>query len=97
MSGPDLNQLMEQARAAQSRLAELQRELATRRVEGSAGGGMVVVVVSGDLRVLEVRFEDGLIEGSDRTLLALIFVTWAVGLAAGLGGTHRHNKKTRTQ
>lgn len=33
----------------------------------------------------------------DRTLLALIFVTWAVGLAAGLGGTHRHNKKTRTE
>ena len=27
MSGPDLSQLMEQAREAQSRLAELQREL----------------------------------------------------------------------
>lgn len=69
MSGPDLTQLMEQAREAQSRLAELQRELATRRVEGSAGGGMVLAVVSGDLRVLEVRFEDGLLESGDRAML----------------------------
>ncbi|GGL58654.1 apolipoprotein N-acyltransferase [Wenxinia marina] len=33
----------------------------------------------------------------DWTLLALIFATWAVGLAAGLVGTHRGNKKTRTE
>ena len=69
MSGPDLTQLMEQAREAQSRLAELQRELATRRVEGNAGGGMVLAVVSGDLRVLEVRFEDGLLTAGDREML----------------------------
>jgi len=60
---------MEQARKAQSRLTELQRELATRRVEGSAGGGMVKAVVSGDLRVLEVRFEDGLLTAGDREML----------------------------
>ena len=69
MSAPDLNQLMEQAREAQSRLAALQRELATRRVEGSAGGGMVNAVVSGDLRVLEVRLEDELFNGGDRAML----------------------------
>ncbi|OWV36344.1 apolipoprotein N-acyltransferase [Mameliella alba] len=33
----------------------------------------------------------------DWTLLALIFVAWAVGLAAGLVGTHRGNKKTGTE
>ena len=33
----------------------------------------------------------------DWTLLALIIVTWAVALAAGLVGTHRDNKKTRTE
>ena len=33
----------------------------------------------------------------DLTLLALIFVTWAVGLAAGLVGKHRGNKKTGTE
>ena len=69
MSSPDLEQLMEQAREAQTRLAALQRELATRRVEGSAGGDMVVAVVSGDLRVLEIRFEDGLLEAGDRAML----------------------------
>jgi len=69
VSGPDLSQLMEQAREAQNRIAQLQRELATRRVEGSAGGGMVTAMVSGDLRVLEVRFEEGLFEGGDRQML----------------------------
>jgi len=69
MSGPDLGELMEQAREAQNRIAQLQRELATRRVEGSAGGGMVTAVVSGDLRVLEIRFEEELFEGGDRQML----------------------------
>ena len=33
----------------------------------------------------------------DWALLALIFTTWAVGLAADLVGTHRCNKRTRTE
>ncbi|MEP2182759.1 nitrilase-related carbon-nitrogen hydrolase, partial [Roseibium sp.] len=33
----------------------------------------------------------------DWALLALIFTTWTVGLAAGLIGTHRCNKRTRTE
>ena len=55
MSQPDLGELMQKAQQVQQRLAEVQRELATRRVEGSAGGGMVTVTVSGGLRVLEVK------------------------------------------
>ena len=62
MSPPDLNELMAQARQVQERLAEVQRDLARRRVEGSAGGGMVTAVASGELRVLEVRIEPGLLD-----------------------------------
>ena len=60
---------MEQAREMQSKLAALQQELALRRYEGAAGGGMVTAVVSGALRVLEVRIEPSLFEGDDREML----------------------------
>ena len=54
MSTPDMGQLLAQARQMQERMQQLQRELATRRVEGSAGGGMVVAVATGDLRIVEI-------------------------------------------
>jgi len=65
----DLSQLFEKAREAQSRLQSLQRELAGRRVEGSAGGGMVRAVVSGELRVLEIEIEPELAASGDREML----------------------------
>jgi DNA-binding YbaB/EbfC family protein len=69
MSEPDLSQLFAKAQEMQSRLAEVQRELARRTVEASAGGGMVTVVASGELRIIEVRIEPGLIESGDRAML----------------------------
>lgn len=69
MSQLDLGQLMAKAREAQARLAELQRELAHRRVEASSGGGMVRVVVSGGLRVLEIQIEPSLLASGDREML----------------------------
>jgi len=65
----DLGKLVEQAQEMQSRLADLQRELATRRYEGAAGGGMVTAVVTGALRVHEVRIEPALLERGDRDML----------------------------
>jgi DNA-binding YbaB/EbfC family protein len=69
MSQPNLNELFEKAREAQTKLEELQRELALRQVEGTAGGGMVTAVATGALRILEVRIEPGLLEGGDRAML----------------------------
>lgn len=80
MSQPDLRQLLEKAQAMQARLTSAQRELAGRRVEASAGGGMVTAVVTGDLRVAEIRIEPGVYEGGDRTLLQDL-VTAAVNAA----------------
>ena len=53
----------------QGRLAELQRDLAVRRYEGSAGGGMVTAVASGELRILELKIEPGLVEAGDREMI----------------------------
>jgi DNA-binding YbaB/EbfC family protein len=69
MSQPNLNELFEKAREAQTKLQELQRELAIRQVEGTAGGGMVTAVATGGLRVLEVRIEPGLLESGDRDMI----------------------------
>ena len=55
MSQPNLGELMQKAQEVQKRMAEVQRELAGRRVEGASGGGMVTATVSGGLRVLEVN------------------------------------------
>lgn len=65
----DLSELFAKAREAQSRLQSLQRELAGRRVEGSAGGGMVRAVVSGELRVLEIAIEPEIVASGDREML----------------------------
>lgn len=80
MTQPDLRQLMEQAQAMQARLASAQRDLARRRVEASAGGGMVTAVATGDLRIAELRIEPGVYDGGDRALLQDL-VTAAVNAA----------------
>lgn len=69
MNQLDLGQLMAKAKEAQARLSELQRELAQRRVEANSGGGMVRVVVSGGLRVLEIQIEPGLLASGDREMI----------------------------
>ncbi len=69
MSQPDLSELLAKAQEMQGRLAKVQRELARRTVEASAGGGMVTVVASGELRVIEVRIEPSLFDSGDRAML----------------------------
>ena len=65
----DLAQLLAKAQEAQAKLAELQHKLAARRIEGSAGGGMVRAEVSGALRVLKVSIEPALFETGDREMI----------------------------
>ncbi len=69
MKPEDLGQLMEQARQVQTRLASLQQELATRRFEGSSGGGMVTAVATGALRIVELRIEPSLGPSGDHSML----------------------------
>ncbi len=69
MKPEDLTRLMEQAQQVQSRLAALQKELATRRFEGSSGGGMVTAVATGALRIVELRIEPSLVQSGDHSML----------------------------
>jgi len=65
----DMQQMMQKAQEMQSKMGELQAELAVRRFEASAGGGMVSAAVSGGLRVLSVEIEPGLIADNDRGMI----------------------------
>ena len=82
----DLGKLLEKAREAQTRLQELQRELARRRVEGSSGGGMVTAVASGELRILELHIEPSLIAAGD---LAMLQDLTAAAVNAALANAQR--------
>ena len=80
MSQPDVGELIAKAQQMQTQLAELQRDLALRRVEGSAGGGMVTAVATGALQILEIRIEPELFETGDREMLQAL-TTAAVNAA----------------
>ena len=51
----DLGDMMRQAQEMRSRLQRLQEELGAMTVEGSSGGGMVVVTANGRQEVVSVR------------------------------------------
>jgi DNA-binding YbaB/EbfC family protein len=69
VSAPDLSELLAKAQAMQGRLSEIQRSLALRTVEASAGGGMVTAVATGALRIREIRIEPELLAGGDRAMI----------------------------
>ena len=99
--GFDLNALMKQAQQMQAEMSEAQEKLKDEVVEASAGGGMVKVKMSGDLRLLEVAIDPDAIDPEDAEMLQDM-VTAAVneairsaqelatskigGIAGGLGG-----------
>ena len=83
MSTPDLGALLRQAQQMQARMAELQRDLARRSVQGSAGAGLVTATVSGELRVLQVEIDPKLLADGDRAMLQDL-VAAAVNAALGI-------------
>jgi DNA-binding YbaB/EbfC family protein len=54
--------MMKQAQKMALDMQRAQEELAEREVEGSAGGGAVKAVVSGDQRVLRVEIDSGVFD-----------------------------------
>ena len=49
--------MMKQAQKLQARLAKVQEELASKVVEGSSGGGMVVARANGQQQVVGIRID----------------------------------------
>jgi DNA-binding YbaB/EbfC family protein len=59
-------EMMRQAKQLQDRL---QRELGTISVEGTAGGGMVIVVVNGHKHVQKITIDPDIVSKDDVTML----------------------------
>jgi len=67
--------VMQQIQQLQEQMVKAQAALAEEQVTGSAGGGAVTVVVSGDQRVLSVKVDRGLIEDGDQELIEDLILT----------------------
>ncbi|HWP35565.1 MAG TPA: YbaB/EbfC family nucleoid-associated protein [Thermodesulfobacteriota bacterium] len=65
----NLGHLLRQAQKVQQKIQELQQELASRTVEASAGGGMVVAVVNGKQELVSLRIEKEVIDPDDPGML----------------------------
>jgi DNA-binding YbaB/EbfC family protein len=62
---PNLNQLMKQAQKMQQELVTAQAELAEAEVTGTAGGGLVTVVVSGSGEVKSIKIDPKAVDPDD--------------------------------
>lgn len=67
--GLDMNTMMKQVQQMQSEMMEAQEKLKTEVVEASAGGAVVKVKMSGDLRLLEITIDPEAIDPEDAELL----------------------------
>jgi DNA-binding YbaB/EbfC family protein len=98
---PDLGAMMKQVQQMQGEMAKAQEQLKDESVEASAGGGVVKVTMSGDLRLLELVIQPEAIDPEDAELLqdmVLAAVNEAIrsaqelaaakmgGITGGLGG-----------
>ena len=69
MSVKDWGALFKQAQEMQSKMADVQRDLAEKKVEVSTGGGMVKIVANGVNEILSIHIDDELINMNDREVL----------------------------
>lgn len=65
----NIGQIMKQAQQMQTKMAELQEQLAALEVSGSAGGGMVQVTMSGKGELRGVKIDPGLANPDDVEVL----------------------------
>jgi nucleoid-associated protein EbfC len=99
--GLDINAMMKQVQQMQAEMTEAQDKLKDETVEASAGGGMVKVKMSGDLRLLEIAIDPEAADPQEVEILqdmVLAAVNEALrsaqelaasrlgGIAGGLGG-----------
>lgn len=69
MQNMNMNKMMKQVQEMQKQMVKAQEELAAMELEASAGGGMVTVKVSGDLKVNSVKIDPGAVDPDDVEML----------------------------
>jgi len=72
--GFDMNALFQQAQAIQEQLRRTQEELAKREVQGTAGGGMVIVTANGAGEIARVQIDKNVVDPNDVAMLEDLIV-----------------------
>jgi len=70
----DINNIMQQAKSMQDKMAKIQDDLSKKTLTGSAGGGMVEVTVNGQGEILAISIEKIVIDPSEATMLQDLIV-----------------------
>lgn len=70
----DLGGLMKQAQAMQQKLADAQAQLAQTQVDGTSGGGMVTVTLSGTGELIRVVLDETLVTPGEGEVIADLIV-----------------------
>lgn len=65
----NMQKMMKQVQKMQADMARMQEELGTREVEGTAGGGMVTVVVNGKQEVMSIKIKPEAVDPDDVEML----------------------------
>ncbi|MBN6890021.1 nucleoid-associated protein EbfC [Cytobacillus horneckiae] len=65
----NMQNMMKQMQKMQKKMAQAQEELGEKKIEGTAGGGMVTVVVSGHKEILEVNIKEEVVDPEDIEML----------------------------
>ena len=65
----DISQIMRQAQAMQAKIAEAQKKLEAMEVEGSSGGGMVKVRLSGKTALIAVTIDPSLLKPEEAEIV----------------------------
>lgn len=61
--------MMKQMQKMQEKFEQIQKELEEKRVEGTAGGGMVRVVANGKQEILEIKIDKEVVNPDDVEML----------------------------
>ncbi len=70
----DLNNIMQQAKIMQEKMAKIQQDLAKKTITGSAGGGMVLVTVNGQGEVISAVIEKAVVDVNEVAMLQDLIV-----------------------
>ena len=77
--------MFKQAKELQSKMADIQKDLASKMVEVSTGGGMVKITANGIHQILSVKIDEELINMQDREVLEDLIL-------AGMNEVHKKVK-----
>lgn len=70
----DINNIMQQAKSMQEKMAKIQEDLSKKTLTGTAGGGMVEVTINGQGEILNISIEEVVIDPGEATMLQDLIV-----------------------